>query len=391
MCPINAVQPITSYSADILMHTDYYAFGQQQPGRTWQGTAEGYRYSHNSHEKEDALFKGAQSAEYWMYDSRIGRRWEMDPLAYEWQSPYAAFNNSPLYFADPLGLKGDDKNKAGDTRTNKDGTVDTHNGTDFQKTPVGQAQSPDHALDLNEVEVYANHTAAQEQPPAASTANGPASGQPQIKSPNKDKEAPPGNYYTGWWEVNFNPNLRAASNFNTQNISMPRYLGEPTPQQYMQQAQNLAYSGGLSVTYAGCGVNTQGEFSIGGKNPNVAVNGSDGSFKGFGAGGIMLYDNGFSAGIVSASRDKSGYTPGPYIVHDQTGKVTGTVQANFVINNVAASVVCGGYKSSVTAVRSFTSTDGSVKTQTIGTTINKGVTIGVNSGAFGASMDINLK
>jgi hypothetical protein len=104
MCPINAVQPITSYSADILMHTDYYAFGQQQPARTWQGTAEGYRYSHNSQEKEDALFKGAQSAEYWMYDSRIGRRWERDPIVKTWESPYAVFGNNPILLNDLKGL-----------------------------------------------------------------------------------------------------------------------------------------------------------------------------------------------------------------------------------------------------------------------------------------------
>ncbi|MDZ4663633.1 MAG: hypothetical protein SGJ15_02040, partial [Bacteroidota bacterium] len=66
-------------------------------------------YSHNSHEKEDAIYKGAQSAEYWMYDSRIMRRWEVDPMTYEWQSPYAVFNNNPILYADLLGLKGDDK------------------------------------------------------------------------------------------------------------------------------------------------------------------------------------------------------------------------------------------------------------------------------------------
>ncbi|MDO8999653.1 MAG: hypothetical protein Q7W45_07810, partial [Bacteroidota bacterium] len=49
---------------------------------------------------------GASSAEYWMYDSRTGRRFENDPLVYEWQSPYACFNNNPIYYADPLGLEG---------------------------------------------------------------------------------------------------------------------------------------------------------------------------------------------------------------------------------------------------------------------------------------------
>ncbi len=46
-----------------------------------------------------------------MYDSRIGRRWEIDPLTYPWQSPYSTFNNNSILFADPLGLRGDDKAK----------------------------------------------------------------------------------------------------------------------------------------------------------------------------------------------------------------------------------------------------------------------------------------
>jgi RHS repeat-associated protein len=83
-----------------------YAYGMEMPGRKWIGTADKFRYSHNDQEREDDLFAGANSAEYWMYDSRIGRRWEIDPLAYEDQSPYVAFNNNPVYYCDPLGLIG---------------------------------------------------------------------------------------------------------------------------------------------------------------------------------------------------------------------------------------------------------------------------------------------
>lgn len=75
------------------------------PGRKWIG-GDKYRYTHNGQEREDELYAGAQSAENWMYDSRILRRWEIDPITYKWQSPYACFNNNPVYFADPQGLEG---------------------------------------------------------------------------------------------------------------------------------------------------------------------------------------------------------------------------------------------------------------------------------------------
>lgn len=68
-----------------------------------------YRYGFNGMEKDNEVtgYAGmSYTAEYWQYDPRLGRRWNIDPLAYEWQSPYAAFNNNPAYFADPLGLEG---------------------------------------------------------------------------------------------------------------------------------------------------------------------------------------------------------------------------------------------------------------------------------------------
>ncbi|NBC82333.1 MAG: hypothetical protein GVY19_03030 [Bacteroidetes bacterium] len=40
------------------------------------------------------------TAEYWMYDARLGRRWNIDPVTYPWQTSYAAFNNNPIYFID---------------------------------------------------------------------------------------------------------------------------------------------------------------------------------------------------------------------------------------------------------------------------------------------------
>ncbi len=68
-----------------------------------------------------------------MYDSRIGRRWERDPLVKEWESPYAAFANNPILFADPLGLSALDKikmlwNEAKGTYEEKERTKVTDHG-----------------------------------------------------------------------------------------------------------------------------------------------------------------------------------------------------------------------------------------------------------------------
>jgi hypothetical protein len=42
-------------------------------------------------------------ANKWVYDTRIGRRWNIDPLFTSFESPYSTFNGNPIYFIDPEG------------------------------------------------------------------------------------------------------------------------------------------------------------------------------------------------------------------------------------------------------------------------------------------------
>jgi len=44
------------------------------------------------------------TAEYWQYDTRLGRRWNVDPLVYPYQSPYCTFDNNPILRNDPSGM-----------------------------------------------------------------------------------------------------------------------------------------------------------------------------------------------------------------------------------------------------------------------------------------------
>jgi RHS repeat-associated protein len=84
---------------------NYYAFGSLQPNRHFSD-ADGYRYGFNGQEMDNEVNGSASSsytAEYWQYDSRLGRRWNQDPVAKEHESPYATFANNPINFIDPLG------------------------------------------------------------------------------------------------------------------------------------------------------------------------------------------------------------------------------------------------------------------------------------------------
>jgi RHS repeat-associated protein len=81
------------------------------------GCGECYRYSFQGQEKDDEISGTGNSytAEFWQYDPRLGRRWNLDPVVKEWESPYSCFSDNPVLFIDP---KGDDK-----IVYNEDGTI----------------------------------------------------------------------------------------------------------------------------------------------------------------------------------------------------------------------------------------------------------------------------
>ena len=43
------------------------------------------------------------TAEFWQYDPRLGRRWNIDPKSNPSISSYAAFENNPIFYIDPKG------------------------------------------------------------------------------------------------------------------------------------------------------------------------------------------------------------------------------------------------------------------------------------------------
>jgi hypothetical protein len=97
---------IDHYEADIIQATDYYCFGSPMTGRVYQASGTGkYRFGFNDQERDDEV-SGAgntNSAEYWEYDTRLGRRWNVDPVTKPWQSNYSCFSDNPIWKIDPNG------------------------------------------------------------------------------------------------------------------------------------------------------------------------------------------------------------------------------------------------------------------------------------------------
>jgi RHS repeat-associated protein len=95
---------ISYYNADVMTANDYYPFGMVMPNRRFS-TGSGYRYGFNGQEKSAEINSDGNStnAEFWQYDARLGRRWNMDPVCKEYESPYSTFGNNPIWNIDVDG------------------------------------------------------------------------------------------------------------------------------------------------------------------------------------------------------------------------------------------------------------------------------------------------
>ncbi len=92
------------YNADVVTANSFYVFGMLMPEKKYQASAtSSYRYGLNGQEKSTEINENSYTAEFWEYDSRIGRRFNLDPKPNTSISPYVAFENNPIWFGDPLG------------------------------------------------------------------------------------------------------------------------------------------------------------------------------------------------------------------------------------------------------------------------------------------------
>jgi RHS repeat-associated protein len=92
------------YEADVVTANDYYPFGMIMPGRKY-AFDDTYRYGFNGQERSAEIDPNGNSmtAEFWQYDARLGRRWNVDPIIKESESPYLAYSANPVLLIDPDG------------------------------------------------------------------------------------------------------------------------------------------------------------------------------------------------------------------------------------------------------------------------------------------------
>jgi RHS repeat-associated protein len=88
------------------LSTSLNSFGSIMEGRSYEGdTNLRYRFGFNTQEKDDEIYGAGNSitAEFWEYNTRLGRRWNLDPKPLQGISQYACFGNNPISNIDPDG------------------------------------------------------------------------------------------------------------------------------------------------------------------------------------------------------------------------------------------------------------------------------------------------
>jgi RHS repeat-associated protein len=100
----NPLTTVSKYLADVVATNDYSAFGAPMVGRGFNSPS--YRYGFNGKEKDSELGEGVTTAEFWEYDGKLGRRWNVDPVVKSWESPYVGLKNNPIHILDPNGDDG---------------------------------------------------------------------------------------------------------------------------------------------------------------------------------------------------------------------------------------------------------------------------------------------
>ena len=94
-----ALHTVDYYVSDVIGYSDYFVFGSAQSNRVGGD----YRYAFNGQELDEEVGEGMQTAMFWEYDSRLGRRWNVDPKGNASSSRYSCFNDNPLGLSDVNG------------------------------------------------------------------------------------------------------------------------------------------------------------------------------------------------------------------------------------------------------------------------------------------------
>lgn len=89
------------YKAQVESAQDYYPFGWEMPGRSFNSG--NYRHGYNGMEKDPEISNGNYTTHFRALDTKIGRWFSIDPVFKPSWTPYNSMSNNPIIMVDPNG------------------------------------------------------------------------------------------------------------------------------------------------------------------------------------------------------------------------------------------------------------------------------------------------
>ena len=108
----------TLKQAELISAQTSEIYGSILPGRNFNSAVSLRGF--NGQVKDDEVYgvsSASMTAEFWQYDARVGRRWNLDPKQNPSWSQYSVFSNNPVFYTD---LKGDSVGFSDAFRADKD-------------------------------------------------------------------------------------------------------------------------------------------------------------------------------------------------------------------------------------------------------------------------------
>ena len=109
-----AIDPNT----EIIEENNYYPFGLKQKGYNTNissnGSSLAQQWKYNGIELNESLELNLYEMSFRQYDPAIGRFTSIDPVTHFSQSPYASFDNNPVFWADPSGANSETQGSQSD-------------------------------------------------------------------------------------------------------------------------------------------------------------------------------------------------------------------------------------------------------------------------------------